>query len=57
MQGKAVIGLDCSGIAFHIEDCLLELGAHGADGFEGVVLEDSLADFIPEIFLRIELWQ
>ena len=45
------------GIAFDIEDRLLELGADGVDGFEGVVLEDFLADFIPEIFLRVELWR
>src|SRR5260370_21956540 len=43
------------GIAFDIEDGLFELGVHGVDGFEGVVLEDFLADFIPEIFLRVEL--
>ena len=45
------------GIAFDIEDRLLELGADGVDGFEGVVLEDFLADFIPEIFLGVELWR
>ena len=31
-----------------------ELGAHGIHGFEGVVLEDFFAEFIPEVFLRIE---
>jgi hypothetical protein len=45
------------GIAFDIEDRLLELGADSVDGFEGVVLEDFLADFIPEILLGVELWQ
>src|SRR5260370_38264191 len=45
------------GIAFDIEDGLFELGAHGVDGFEGVVLEDFLADFIPEIFLRVQFWR
>ena len=52
--------MDCTavlGIAFDIEDRLLELGADGVDGFEGVVLEDFLADFIPEIFLGVELWR
>ena len=34
---------------------MFELGAHGVDGFEGVVLKDFLADFIPEIFLRVKL--
>jgi bifunctional non-homologous end joining protein LigD len=33
---------------------LPELGAHGIHGFEGVVLEDFFADFIPDVFLRIE---
>ena len=42
-------------IAFDIEDGLLELAAHGIDGFESVVPEDFLADFIPESFLRVEL--
>jgi len=46
--------LDGFGIAFDIEDGVLELGAHGVDGFEGVVLEDFLADFIPKIFLGVE---
>src|SRR6476659_78124 len=50
-------GLYDFGIAFDIEDRLLELGADGVDGFEGVVLEDFLADFIPEIFLGVELWR
>ena len=43
------------GIPLDIEDGLFEFGAHSVDGFERVVLEDFLADFIPEIFLRIEL--
>ena len=43
------------GIALEVENGLLELGAHGAHGFECVVLEDFFADFIPEIFFRIEL--
>ncbi len=34
---------------------MFELGAHGVDRFEGVVLEDFLANFIPEILLRVEL--
>ncbi len=36
---------------------MFELGAHGVDGFEGIVFEDFLADFIPEIFFRVELWR
>jgi hypothetical protein len=43
------------GIAFDVEDRLLEFGAHGVDGFESIVLEDFLTDFIPQIFLRVEL--
>ena len=42
-------------IAFDIQDGLLELDAYGVDGFESVVPEDFLADFIPESFLRVEL--
>src|SRR5215813_2328294 len=45
------------GIALDIEDRLLELSAHGIDGLEGIVLEEFLADFIPEVFLWIELWR
>src|SRR5260370_10419723 len=37
-----------------VEDCLPELGAHLVHGLKRVVLEDFFADFIPEIFLRIE---
>jgi hypothetical protein len=38
------------------------LPSHGAavsvaDGFKSVVLEDFLADFVPEIFLWIEFWR
>ena len=33
-----------------IEDRLLELSAHGVDGLEGIVLEEFLANFIPERF-------
>lgn len=36
---------------------MFEFGAYGVDGFEGIILEDFLADFIPEIFLRVELWR
>ena len=36
-------------------DGLLEFDAHGVDGFERIVLEDFLADFVPEILLRIEV--
>jgi hypothetical protein len=36
---------------------LLELLAYGVDGFEGIVLEDFLADFIPDIFIRVEFRQ
>ena len=43
-------------VAFDVKDRLLQFALHGVDGFEGVVLEDFLADFIPEIFLRIEFW-
>ena len=42
-------------MVFEIEDGLLKLGPDGVDGFEGVVLEDLLADFVPYIFLRVEL--
>jgi hypothetical protein len=42
------------GVALDVEDSLLEFGVHGVDGFERIVLEDFLADFVPEIFLRIE---
>jgi hypothetical protein len=49
--------LDEFWIPFDIEDRLFEFGAHGVDGFEGVVLEEFLTDFIPEIFLRVELWR
>jgi hypothetical protein len=49
--------LDEFWIAFDIEDRLLELGTYGVDGFEGVVLEDFLADFIPESLLRVEVWR
>jgi len=42
------------GIPLGIEDGLFEFGTHSVDGFERVVLEDFLADFMPEIFLRIE---
>src|SRR6478672_10215258 len=37
-----------------LEDGLLKLGADSVHGFERIVLEDFFADFIPEIFLRIE---
>ena len=40
-----------------MKDRLLEFGAHGVDGFEGIVFEDFLADFVPQIFLRVELWR
>ena len=53
--GEGRDGFDGFGIAFDIEDSLFELGAHGVDGFEGVVFEEFLADFIPEIFLRVKL--
>jgi hypothetical protein len=33
---------------------VIPLCIHGVDGFEGIVLEDLLTDFIPEVFLRIE---
>src|SRR5208282_1976487 len=52
--GERGDGLDEFGIALDVEDGLLEFGAHGVDGFERVVFEYFLADFIPEIFLRIE---
>jgi hypothetical protein len=42
------------GVALDVEDGLLEFDAHGVDGFERIVLEDFLADFVPKIFLRIE---
>jgi hypothetical protein len=42
--------LDEFGIALNVEDGLLEFGAYAVDRFEGVVLEDFLADLIPEIF-------
>jgi hypothetical protein len=37
-------------VVFDIEDCLLKLAVHCLDGLEGVVLEDFLADFIPQTF-------
>ena len=37
-----------------VGDSLVELGVHGIDRFKGIILEDLLADFVPEIFLRIE---
>ena len=37
-----------------VEDGLFEFSAHGVDGFQRVILEDFLADFIPEIFLWIK---
>lgn len=47
-------GADQVGIALDVEDCLPELGVHLVHGLKRVVLEDFFADFIPEIFLRIE---
>ena len=41
------------GISLDVEDCLLKLFAYGGDGFEGIVLENLLANFIPEILLWI----
>jgi hypothetical protein len=40
-------------VAFDVEDCIIELLMHVVHGFEGVVLEDFLANFIPQIFLWI----
>jgi len=54
MYGKSSDGFDDVWIVFEIEDGLLELGPDGVDGLEGVVLEDLLADFVPDIFLRVE---
>ena len=51
--GEGRDGLYDFGIAFDIEDRLLELGADGVDGFEGVVLEDFLADFIQRFSLGL----
>jgi hypothetical protein len=42
------------GVALDVEDGLLEFGVHGVDRFERIVLEDFLADLVPEILLRIE---
>ncbi len=56
MEGNEAMDLTVSGLRSR-EDRLPELGAHGADGFEGAVLEDFLADFIPEIFFRVEFWR
>src|SRR5262249_7295579 len=53
--GEAGDGANELGVSLEIEDGLLELGAHGVHGFECIVLEDFFADFIPEIFFRIEL--
>ena len=55
MYGNPVMDLTMSGLCSRSEDGLLELGPNGVDGFEGVVLEDLLADFVPDIFLRVEL--
>jgi hypothetical protein len=43
-------------MAFELEDDLRQLVAYGDHGFERIVLEDSLADFIPEIFW-IKFWR
>jgi hypothetical protein len=32
----------------------IEFGTQSVDRFEGIVLEDLLTDFIPEIFLQID---
>jgi hypothetical protein len=53
--GEGGTGADQFEIALDIVDCLPELSAHGIHGFERVVLEDFFANFISEIFLRIEL--
>src|SRR3974390_2186596 len=45
---------DKRSIALDVEDRLPELRLHRVHGFQRVVLEDFFADFIPEIFLRIE---
>ena len=42
-------------IALDVEDCLLEFSVHRGDGFERIVFEDLLTNFVPNIFLRIEL--
>ncbi len=44
-------------IAIDVADGFVEFGIHGVDRFEGIVLEDLLTDFIPEVFLRIEFWR
>src|SRR5258708_5287347 len=46
-----------SGVALDVEDCRVELAVYGINGFESVVFEDFLADFIPEILLWIEFWR
>jgi hypothetical protein len=41
-------------VVLDVEDCLLELAVHCIDGLEGVIFEDFLADFVPQVFLGIE---
>ena len=43
------------GVALHVEDGAPELGADGVHRFERIVFEDFFTDFIPQVFLRIEL--
>src|SRR5262249_36055351 len=52
--GEGGDGADQVGIALDVEDCLPKLDVHLVHGLKRVVLEDFFADFIPEIFLRIE---
>lgn len=42
--------MDGLGISLHVED-----GLHGGHGFECAILEDFLANFVPEIFFGVEL--
>src|SRR4249919_4149132 len=53
--GERGDGADQLGIALHVEDGAPELGADGVHRFERIVFEDFFTDFIPQVFLRIEL--
>ena len=48
-------------IALDVENGLPKFCAHGVHGFKGEVLEDLLANFVPEVLLRVQLrrigWQ
>jgi hypothetical protein len=48
--------MDLTGsIAFYVRCRLIEFGVDVAHGFESVALEHLFTNFIPEIFLRVQL--